>query len=70
MFLWVSGPLALDTFSILGQAIESGVAFVPGADFFPGGGGRNNMRLNFSNANPASIRTGIARLAAICRAAL
>lgn len=70
MFLWVSGPQALNTFSILGQAIENGVAFVPGADFFPGGGGRNNMRLNFSNASPASIRTGIARLAAICRAAV
>jgi len=69
MFLWVSGPQTLDAFSILGQAIENGVAFVPGADFFPGGGGRNNMRLNFSNADPESIRSGIARLAAICAAA-
>lgn len=68
MFLWVSGPPALDTSSFLGLAIENGVAFVPGADFFPGGGGRNNMRLNFSNANPESIRTGVARLAAICAA--
>lgn len=66
MFLWVSGPPTPDALSILGRAIDNGVAFVPGADFFPGGGGRNNMRLNFSNANPASIRTGIARLAAIC----
>lgn len=68
MFLWVSGPPALDTSSFLGLAIENGVAFVPGADFFPGGGGRNNMRLNFSNANPEFIRTGVARLAAICAA--
>ena len=66
MFLWVSGPQTLDTFSLLARSIENGVAFVPGADFFPGGGGRNNMRLNFSNADPASIRTGIARLAEIC----
>ena len=66
MFLWVSGPQTLDAFSLLARSIENGVAFVPGADFFPGGGGRNNMRLNFSNADPASIRTGIARLAEIC----
>jgi 2-aminoadipate transaminase len=66
MFLWLCGPQTLDAFSLLTRAIESGVAFVPGADFFPGGGGRNNMRLNFSNADPASIRTGIARLAEIC----
>lgn len=69
MFLWVSGPPTLDSLSLLGRAIENGVAFVPGADFFPGGGGRNNMRLNFSNADPASIRSGIARLAGICAAA-
>ena len=66
MFLWVSGPQTLDAFALLARSIENGVAFVPGADFFPGGGGRNNMRLNFSNADPVSIRTGIARLAEIC----
>ena len=66
MFLWVSGPGSLDTLAVLAEAIDSGVAFVPGADFFPRGGGSNNMRLNFSNADAASIRDGIARLAAIC----
>jgi 2-aminoadipate transaminase len=69
MFLWVTGPQTLDSFAILGHAIENGVAFVPGADFFPGGGGRNNLRLNFSNAKPDAIRTGVERLAAICAAA-
>ena len=67
MFLWVTGPQTLDALAILAQAIDKGVAFVPGADFFPGGGGKNNMRLNFSNANPESIRIGIERLAEICR---
>ena len=66
MFLWVTGPGTLDTNSVLAEAIDNGVAFVPGADFFPCGGGNNNMRLNFSNADAASIRGGIARLAAIC----
>ena len=68
MFLWVTGPQGLDSFALLDRAINQGVAFVPGADFFPGGGGRNNMRLNFSNAQPAAIRSGIERLAGICRA--
>ena len=70
MFLWVTGPQTLDSFALLDRALDAGVAFVPGADFFPGGGGRNNMRLNFSNAQPAAIRAGIERLAGICRAAL
>ena len=66
MFLWVSGPKSLDTMAVLAEAVEAGVAFVPGADFFPRGGGENHMRLNFSNAGPDMIRNGIARLAAIC----
>jgi 2-aminoadipate transaminase len=66
MFLWVSGPATLDALAVLAEAIAGGVAFVPGADFFPLGGGNNNMRLNFSNATPADIREGIARLGAIC----
>jgi 2-aminoadipate transaminase len=67
MFLWVTGPQSLDSLALLKPALEQGVAFVPGADFFPGGGGHNNMRLNFSNAQPEAIRTGVERLAGICR---
>ncbi len=66
MFLWVSGPRTMSAMAVLAEAVEAGVAFVPGADFFPCGGGENHMRLNFSNAAPEVIRDGIARLAAIC----
>ena len=66
MFLWVDGPDEFDASAALPQAIEHGVAFVPGCDFFPGAGGRNHMRLNFSNADVVSIRDGIGRLGAIC----
>jgi len=38
------------------------VAFVPGEPFHPNGGGRNTMRLNFSNASPEMITEGIHRL--------
>ncbi|MFB0935355.1 MAG: PLP-dependent aminotransferase family protein [Propionivibrio sp.] len=66
MFLWVSGPRTMNAMAVLAEALAAGVAFVPGADFFPRGGGENHMRLNFSNAGSEVIRDGIARLAAIC----
>ena len=67
MFLWITGPVGFDAYALFAKAIEHGVAFVPGADFFVGDEGKNCLRLNFSNAQPDSIREGIARLAALCR---
>jgi len=66
MFLWIKGPEGIDTKKLFSRAIENNVAFVPGEDFFPDGGGRNFMRLNFSNSNTAMIHEGISRLAHIC----
>jgi 2-aminoadipate transaminase len=43
---------------------------VPGASFYPCGGGENTMRLNFSNATPDKINEGIARLARVVRTLL
>lgn len=70
MFLWVTGPQDFDAFPLFATAIEHGVAFVPGADFFVGDEGRNCLRLNFSNAQPEAIRKGIARLAELCQASI
>jgi len=67
MFLWVTGPKELDGLSLLARAIEHKVAFVPGRDFFPGDGGNNHLRLNFSNSAPERIREGVRRLGALCR---
>jgi 2-aminoadipate transaminase len=67
MFLWVSGPASLDSLALLERAIARQVAFVPGRDFFPGEGGTNHLRLNFSNSTPERIREGVRRLAALCR---
>jgi 2-aminoadipate transaminase len=66
MFLWLTGPLGLDTGGLLREALEMKVAFVPGADFFPDGSGRECMRLNFSNSAPDLIREGVSRLASLC----
>ncbi len=67
MFLWITGPESLDALELLKRAIAQKVAFVPGRDFFPADGGRNFLRLNYSNSTPERIREGVRRLAALCR---
>lgn len=62
LFLWVTLPEGLDSTAVLEHAIAHKVAFVPGTTFYPDGGGHESFRLNFSNANPAQIEEGIARL--------
>jgi 2-aminoadipate transaminase len=62
MFLWVVLPEGLDAKVLFEKAVALKVAYVPGAPFFPCGGGENTMRLNFSNATPEMIEEGIARL--------
>ena len=62
LFLWVTLPLQMDSTALLAKAIEQKVAYVPGAAFFPESGDQNHFRLNFSNAQPAQIEEGIARL--------
>jgi 2-aminoadipate transaminase len=70
MFLWVTGPEGLDTHKLLFAALQRGVAFVPGRNFFPDASGSNCLRLNFSNAQPAKLREGIKRLADCVRLAI
>jgi 2-aminoadipate transaminase len=65
LFLWVTLPEAIDTGELLREAVRDRVAFVPGTAFHPFGGGRNSMRLNFSNASDEMIEEGIARLARV-----
>jgi 2-aminoadipate transaminase len=62
LFLWVTLPEKLNAADILKIAVEKKVAYVPGESFFPRGGGKNTLRLNFSYSNPKLINEGIARL--------
>jgi 2-aminoadipate transaminase len=62
LFLWATMPEFLNSTEVLKAAIDEKVAFVPGYSFFPGGGGENSMRLNFSYASPDNIQLGISRL--------
>lgn len=62
LFLWVTLPEVIDTAEMLERAVEKKVAYVPGTAFYPGEGGHNTFRLNFSNARPEEIDEGIRRL--------
>lgn len=62
LFLWATLPEGFDTLTLLDEAIAEKVAFVPGAPFYPCGGGERTMRLNFSYAPPDAIEEGIKRL--------
>lgn len=65
MFLWVTLPEGIDAAELLRAASEQHVAFVPGESFFPNGGLRNTLRLNYSHDEPERIQEGIKRLAIV-----
>lgn len=66
MFIWVTLPEYVDTGSMLAEALEAGVTYVPGDSFFPGGmQGKNSMRINFSFETPENINEAIRRLAEV-----
>ena len=62
MFIWVTLPEQIDSSRLLAEALSEGVAFVPGASFFPENRQANTLRLNFSLCDPSVIREGVARL--------
>ena len=71
LFLWITFPDGLDSTELLKRALaEENVAFVPGASFFPRGGGERTGRFNFSFCGPDLIDEGIHRLAGLVERAL
>jgi 2-aminoadipate transaminase len=70
MFLWATLPEGIDATELMEEAIALKVAYVPGAPFFPNGGGENTLRLNFSNANKEMIAEGIKRLGKVFSGAI
>jgi len=62
-FVWVTLPDGIAAEELLPVAAASGVAFLPGAWFYPRGQEvRNSFRLNFSTLPEERIREGIRRL--------
>ena len=70
LFVWVELPGNLDSAELLRAAVQRKVAFVPGHAFFPNGGPRNTLRLNFSAMPPERITEGVARLGQVVRGLL
>jgi 2-aminoadipate transaminase len=68
MFLWVRLPQGMSAIELLPQAVEKGVAFVPGAPFYAGEADPRCLRLSFVTATVEQIDTGIGALAAAIRA--
>jgi len=62
MFFWLTVPAHIDTTALLPQAVEAGMAYVPGSTFFPHGGHANTLRLSFVTASPAQITAAVAAL--------
>jgi len=67
MFFWVELPDGVDALQLLPQAVERGVAFVPGAAFYAGAARPNTLRLSFVTVPPERIERGIALLAQALR---
>ncbi len=67
LFTWVELDGEIDTRDLLAECLEHNVAFVPGESFFPNGGGKNTMRLNYSNMSEDKINEGIKLLGGIIR---
>jgi 2-aminoadipate transaminase len=63
LFAFIYLPDGVDTTDMLPMAIEKGVAYVPGRNFFSDGSGVNAMRINFSYLPPDKLREGIRLIA-------
>ncbi len=73
MFFWLTLPPQIDATALLPQAVEAGMAYVPGATFFPNAGPgqhANTLRLSFVTATPGQIATAVAALATLLKAVL
>ncbi len=67
MFLWARLPEGIDAVELLPQAVDKGVAFVPGSPFYAQQPDPRTLRLSFVTASVDEIDTGIAALAAAIR---
>lgn len=70
MFLWARLPEGMDAVRLLPQAVDKGVAFVPGAAFYAEHADPRTLRLSFVTASEEQIRIGIKALADAVREAV
>ena len=65
---WLTLPEDVDTLALRPAALDAGVAYVPGAPFHVGDGGRNSLRLSFSHLTETELDAAVERLAGALRA--
>lgn len=65
LFTFVTLTTGADTGAKLHEAVEAGVAYVPGSPFFVDGSGESTMRLTFAKESDERMREGIRRLASV-----
>ncbi|HWD69861.1 MAG TPA: PLP-dependent aminotransferase family protein [Solirubrobacteraceae bacterium] len=65
LFFWLRLRRAVDTRTLLGEAISRGVAFMPGEEFFPHEPQLGMIRLNFSHADAEQAERGLATIAGL-----
>jgi 2-aminoadipate transaminase len=70
MFFWVELPAGMDATALLPQAVEAGMAYVPGAPFYCHAPRTNTLRLSFVTVAPAQIEQAVAALGSVLRRAL
>lgn len=61
-YLWCALEGGLRASDLQEEAARLGVAFIPGDAFYPGIGGEDHLRLNFSGPDNASLQEGARRL--------
>ena len=66
-FTWLRLPEGIDALELRPAAVEAGVAYVPGAPFYPGDGGRDEIRLAFSYLSEDDLGEAVERLAGVIR---
>jgi 2-aminoadipate transaminase len=64
-FTWVELGPSVDAVALAERALANGVAVVPGAPFYPDGGGEHHLRLSYSRVTEEEIEEGIRRLAGL-----
>ena len=65
---WLTLPPHFDTMALRDTAVDAGVAYVPGAPFYPDDQGANELRLSFSRLTEDELAVAVERLAGVIRA--
>jgi 2-aminoadipate transaminase len=65
MFFWLELPENIDAMALLPQAVEAGMAYVPGSAFYANAPRANTLRLSFVTVPPEKIEQGVAALAQV-----